>query len=91
MNNDAVVMSAAYYTIDDELLQQNLLDDYLLHHIIERAKNPDKWEWSFETGHLRIDILSRNDWKVEFFVSRNTPVHVSAKNLVVSIDRVTFH
>lgn len=91
INNKGEVMSAAYYTIDNELLQHNLLDDFLLHHILERADNPDKWEWSFDTGHLRIDILSRNDWKTEFFVSRNTRVQVSAKNLIVSLDKVSFH
>ena len=91
INNKGEVMGAAYYTIDDDLLQHNLLDDYLLHHILERADNPDKWEWSFETGHLRIDILSRKKRGVEFFVSRNIPIQVSAKNLMVNIEKVTFH
>ena len=91
MNFKCEIMSAAYYSIDDELLQHNLLDDFLLRHIIERAENPDKWEWSFDTGHLRIDILSKNEWKVEFFVSKSIPVLVSAKNLRMNPDKVSFH
>jgi len=84
-------MSASYYTIDDELLKHNLLDDLLIDQILERSKYPERFLWSFEHGELRVDILSRNSWRIEFFVSRNEPLHLSPKNLMVNSDKVTLH
>ena len=72
-------MSASYYTIDDELLKQNLLDELLIDQILERSKYPERFLWSFQYGDIRVDILDRNSWKVEFFVSRMSPFRYCRK------------
>jgi hypothetical protein len=91
INHKGELMSAAYYTIDDQFLKENVLDEMLITRIMKRSKNPKRFSWTFEHGELRVDILSRNSWRIEFFISRNEPIHLSPKNLLVSSDKVTFH
>lgn len=90
INLSGELISARYYTIDDDLLNRKFLDERLVKLILKRSGNPKKYEQSFDCGDVRIDILGRNDWRVDFFVSRNEPVSISPKNLIES-DRVTFH
>ena len=91
ISHNGELMSAAYYTIDNELLNKNLLDEQLIDQILERSKHPEHFLWSFNYGDIRVEILSRNSWKVEFFVSRNEPVYLSHKNLKPSSNKISFH
>ncbi len=91
VNNEGELISSTYFTIDDDLLSRKFLNELLVHQIIERANHPEHWEWSFTNGDMRIDILNKTEWKVEFFVSKDGPVHITSKNLFVSLNKVTFH
>ncbi len=81
INLKGELISATYYKIDDELLKRNLLDELLIDQILERSKNPERFLWNFDYGDIRVDILSSNSWKIEFFVSRNEPTHSLPKHL----------
>ena len=73
INLKGELMSATFYRIDNELLERNLLDEELVKEILQRAKDSDKIDWSFTHKDVRVDILNKNSWKVEFFASRDEP------------------
>jgi hypothetical protein len=85
------LMSAIFFKTSDILLKDDIVDEYLISRILRRANNPKRYSWSFTHDEYRIEILNKYKWKVEFFVSKNMPIQLSAKNLVINPERVTFH
>jgi len=71
INNDGQLISATYYTITPETLERKLLTEELINEVISRVIEQDCKNWSFIFEDLRVEILKKLKYKIEFFVSRD--------------------
>jgi len=73
INNAGELISARYYTITRDTLNRRIISDELIEEILRRSRNPEGKDWNFSFEDLRVDILEKHEYKVEFFVSRDIP------------------
>ena len=73
INNAGELISALYYTITRETLNRKIISDELIKEILLRSNDPEGSNWNFNFNELRVDILKKLEYKIEFFVSRDFP------------------
>jgi hypothetical protein len=73
INNSGQLMSALYYSITPKTLERKLLSDELSEDVTRRVIELDCKDWEFSFDDLQVEILKKNEYKIEFFVSRDIP------------------
>ena len=68
------LISARYYTITRDTLNRRIISDELIEEILRRSRDPEGKDWKFYFEDLKVDILNKYEYKIEFFVSRDIPI-----------------
>lgn len=74
INNAGRLISARYYTITRDTLNRRIISNELIDEILRRSRDPEGKDWKFSFEDLKVDILKKFEYKVEFFVSRDIPI-----------------
>jgi len=72
------IQSIRYYMITKETLETKILSEELITKVLDHANDPESNNWEFTFEDVQIEILKREDNKIEFFASRDVP-RVSTK------------
>jgi len=68
------LISARYYTISRDTLNRRIISDELIEEILLRSQDQESIDWHFSFEDLKVDILKKYEYKIEFFVSRDIPI-----------------
>lgn len=81
INNAGKLISAQYYTITRDTLNRRIISDELIEEILRRSSDLEGRNWNFSFEDLKVNILKKHEYKIEFFVSRDIPVGESSRQL----------
>ena len=81
ISNAGELISARYYTITRDTLNQRIISGELIEEILRRSRDPEGRDWKFSFEDLKVDILKKYEYKIEFFVSRDIPIGESGRQL----------
>jgi len=74
INKAGELISARYYTITWETMENKILSEELIDEVIRRVIEKDCKDWNFTFNNMQVKILKKYDYKIEFFVSRDIPI-----------------